>query len=111
MRGGAIASRWARSAAVTSPGADTFARCAAPRMTASRDPAIPRAMTAPCHGGVAGSSDPRNHQRGRGDPREVRPQVHARDGLAAARVSFRVNVVQGGDEGGRDGGNRAAKPA
>ena len=42
------------------------------RITASREPSIPRAMTAPCHGGVAGSSDP--------EITSVGAEIPARDG-------------------------------
>ena len=45
-------------AAVTGPGAWYGARCEAPRMTRSRESAIPDAACAACQGGAAVSSDP-----------------------------------------------------
>ena len=42
----------------TPSGGDTVARCAAPRTTRSREPAIPSAIRAPCSGGVDGSRFP-----------------------------------------------------
>jgi hypothetical protein len=50
--------RCSMRAAVTSPGWETLARCAPPRITRRREQLTPEAMVAACQGGVAGSSAP-----------------------------------------------------
>src|ERR1700722_10420813 len=132
QRGGVMATRWALSAAVTSPGADTLARCEAPRMTASRDRVIPRAMTAPCHGGVAGSSDPAITRVGAGvaarsgrrsmptmasqqpaypsesTPSSVAAKLAGTDGWRAAKSGVNQRLTTWADSGGRPPARTAA---
>ena len=83
-------SRWSSSRALTSAARSQLARWAASTIS-MRAPGMSEAISSPCSDRRRRVERAGDDQRRRGHPRQIGPQVHRRDRLAAPRVALAVD--------------------